>query len=60
MKLISLTHANLNESVMIVKDLVAAFYYSATHKACLVLFNGGAMLPVKESLEEIERKIKGE
>jgi hypothetical protein len=58
MNLISLTHANLNTVVEVVAVQVFAYYYSQTHKATLVLAVGGAMLPVKESVDEVKAKIE--
>lgn len=55
--LIEVTHANLNSKIHVVSDLLYAWYYSEAHKATLLLASGGAMLPVKESCNEVEAKI---
>lgn len=60
---IQLTHANLLKPVKVAKQLVFGVWYSDSHKATLVLASGGAMLPVTESVDEVNRLLtttKGE
>lgn len=54
MNFIDLTHANLNERVAVVAELVAGIYYSPHHKCTMVVASGGAIFPAKESTEEIK------
>lgn len=53
MKLIKLTHANLNTSIYLAADLVAGFYASEANKATHVVATGGAVFPAAESVEEV-------
>jgi hypothetical protein len=55
---IELTHANTNKKIVVSKPLIFAFYFSETHKCTLILATGGAMLPVKESEDEIKEKMR--
>ncbi len=57
--LIEVTHATLNSKVFVARALIFSFYWSDTHKATLLLAVGGAMLPVKESVDEIKSKLQG-
>lgn len=56
------THANvLDEAgnpteVLLSADITFGVYYSAGHKATVVVGSGGAAMPVKESLEEVRVK----
>jgi uncharacterized protein YlzI (FlbEa/FlbD family) len=56
--LIEFIHANHNTPIAVVKGQVFSFYYSATHKCVLLLASGGAMIPVKESYEEVKQKLQ--
>lgn len=53
MELLKVTHANRNNPLYIVAQQVYSYYYSEQDKATHVLATGGAIVPVKESLEEI-------
>lgn len=57
MKFIELTHANTSQKVIVPAALVFAFYHSEGHKCTLVLASGGAMLPVKETPDEVKAKL---
>lgn len=58
--MIKLTHANTNESVMVDKSLLFAIYYSQHAAATLVVSSGGAIVPVKESVEQVVQLKAGE
>jgi hypothetical protein len=51
------THANLNTPIYLVKVLIFAWYYSEAHKSTLILSAGGAMVPVKESVEDVDKML---
>jgi len=42
---------------MISKQLIFAYYYSEAHKSTLLLATGGAMVPVKETVETINQEM---
>lgn len=48
-----LTHANKNTDIHIDIHQVFTAWFSLHHKATLVMADAGAMLPVKESAEEV-------
>lgn len=54
MNFIEVTHANNNQKILLVADLVCGIYYSPHHKATLITASGGAMFPAKESAESIK------
>lgn len=54
MRLITLTHANLNQRVEVSAQLVFAFYHSPGNQATHVVASGGAIFPARESVEEIK------
>jgi len=56
--LLSVTHANNNTPVMVVRDQIFSFYYSSGHKAVLLMSTGGGMIPVKESLEQVKELLQ--
>ena len=56
---VQFTHANLNTPIFVTKTQVFSLYFSETHKATLLLATGGAMIPVKESLDEARKKLQG-
>jgi hypothetical protein len=53
------THAN-HEATPIVVDARQFFaaYYSTTHKCTLLLASGGAMMPVKETVDQVKEKVR--
>lgn len=55
MKLIQLTHANLNTPLIVDAALLGAWYYSQSQRCTIVMLSGGAAAPVKESVEEVSR-----
>lgn len=57
---VTLSHANIDTQIEIVKSLIAGFYYSPHHKATMVISAGGAVFPAKESVEQIKILLKGE
>jgi hypothetical protein len=57
MKFIAVTHANNNSIVYIPVNQIFAYYYSEGHKATLLVATGGAMIPVKESVDEVKAKM---
>lgn len=56
---IEFTHANLGTPIYVTVTQVFSVYYSETHKATLLLATGGAMIPVKESLDAVRQKLQG-
>lgn len=56
-KFIEVTHANNNSKVFVPVALIFAVYYSEGHKCTLVTASGGAMIPVKESPDEVKAKM---
>lgn len=58
-KFIEVTHANNNSKIYVPVTQIFAYYYSEGHKATLLLATGGAMLPVKETVDEIKAKMLG-
>jgi hypothetical protein len=59
MKFIEVTHANNGQIVYLPVALIFAFYYSEGHKCTLITASGGAMVPVKETVDEIKAKMLG-
>lgn len=59
MKFIEVTHANQHTKVYVPVTQIFAYYYSEGHKATLLLATGGAMLPIKESPDEVKAKMLG-
>lgn len=55
---IEFQHANLNQKVYLARALIFAYYYSETHKCTLVIATGGATVPVKESVDEVLKKVR--
>lgn len=50
---IKLTHANTKQEIYVATRLVFAYYYSESNRCTHVLAAGGAILPVKQSPDEI-------
>ena len=59
MKLIRLTHANLNQTIYVVSELIAGFYHSPANNCTHVCATGGTIFPAKESVAEISRLLTG-
>jgi hypothetical protein len=57
MKLIKLTHATLNVPLTLVSSNIFGAYYSEGIKATLVLSTGTTVVPVKESVKQVEELI---
>jgi hypothetical protein len=60
MTLITLTHANLKTKIVLVKELIAGFYWSEAHKATHIVATGGAVFPALESVDDVERLLNKE
>ena len=58
MKLIQFTHANTKQPVMVSEGLAFSWWYSPIHKSTYIMGNGGAIIPVIESFEEVTRKVQ--
>lgn len=62
-RFISLTHKITKETIDVVVELISAIYKTASipgasgMEATLVMFNGGAMIPVEEDRETIKQKM---
>jgi len=56
-KFIEVTHANTNAAIFVPVSKIFAYYHSEGHKATLLLADGGAMLPVKETPDEVKAKM---
>ena len=50
---IKVTHANTDEEIFISPQLLFGVYYMDAHKSTVLVANGGAMLPVKETVKEV-------
>ena len=53
LSLLKLTHANSNKEVFINAPVLFGCYFMQEHKSTVVIAIGGAMIPVKESVEEV-------
>lgn len=51
-------HANTGVEVEVAGALLFAYYYSQSHKCMFLLASGGAIIPVKESQDEIKAQIE--
>lgn len=54
---ITVLHANTKALVEVATDLIFAYYYSPASKSTYLVANGGAIIPVSESPEEIKQKL---
>lgn len=54
---IILTHANHECELYLYTHMVFGVWYSSAHRATVVLANGGAMVPVLESVDEVLEKV---
>ena len=52
------THANLNQTVYVQVVQLYAYYYSEAAKATLLLASGGAIIPIKESVNEVKMRVQ--
>jgi hypothetical protein len=60
-ELISVTHANMDTRIHLVKGLISGYYYSPNHKCTMIVSTGGAVFPAKETTDELETLLlKGE
>ena len=57
MNFVEFTHATLNTKIVVSKVLLFSFYYSQQLKCTMLLANGGALIPVSESVEEVRAKL---
>lgn len=55
---IEVTHNTLNTKVYICILNLFSFYYSEAHKATLLMAAGGAMVPIKETVKEVEQMLQ--
>lgn len=55
MRLARFTHANHGDPVVVDLDLLAMWYFSQAHQATHLVSTGGAIMPVKESVDEVSR-----
>jgi len=51
------THNNLNREVRILRGQIIAYHYSEAQKSVVIYAAGGAIFPVKESLDDIQALI---
>lgn len=58
--LVQLTHANKNIPIYLTKSLIFSVYYSEGSKSTHVVANGGAVVPIKESVEDVLTKLNKE
>lgn len=54
MNLYKFTHANNNQVLYVAANQVAGFYYSPHHKSTMIVATGGAVLPVTETVEQVQ------
>lgn len=57
MTLLLFTHANNNEKIYVVKQLITGFYYSPAQKCTYIVSTSNTIFPAKESVEEVRNKI---
>lgn len=50
---IKVTHANSGQEIFISSNLLFGVYYMSEHKSTVLVAAGGAMIPVKESVEDV-------
>jgi len=55
LKLLKFTHANTLREIYISKELLFGFYHSEADKCTHLLATGGAICPVKESLDNVRK-----
>lgn len=55
--LLRFTHANNNEQVYIVKNLISGFYFSPAQKCTYIVSTSNTIFPVKETVEQTRQKI---
>lgn len=60
MRLIKLTHANLNQTIYVSAELVAGFYHSPGNACTHVVASGGAIFPARESVDDVRRLLTGQ
>lgn len=58
--LVEFSHANLDTKVAVVKQQIFSIYYSPTHKCTMLLASAGAIIPVKESPDEVMQKMSAQ
>lgn len=57
MTLILFTHANNNEKIYVVKQLITGFYYSPAQRCTYIVSTSNTIFPAKESVEEVKQKL---
>ena len=60
MKVLQFTHAGSGQEVMVIAEQVYGFYWSDTSKATLLISTGTAVVPVRESVEQVTVKLSGQ
>lgn len=58
MKLVIFTHANSHQPVVISEALAFSWWHSPAHKSTYIMGNGGALIPVLETFEEVTKRIQ--
>lgn len=54
-------HANTLKEVTIIRDMIFTWFLSDAHKSTLIMGTGGALIPIAESPEQVEKAyLKGE
>lgn len=51
--ILKFTHANSQKDIYVAKPLIFSCYYSDAHKATHIVANGGAIIPVLDSLDNV-------
>lgn len=54
---VKLTHANNNQTIYVIKMLIAGYYFSPANRCTHVVMNGGAVFPAQESVETITQRL---
>jgi hypothetical protein len=59
MTYIKLTHANFKKEVILTREQVWAIYYSESHQCTHIVSTAGAIVPVSESVDDVNRLVYG-
>lgn len=57
-QVVRLNHANLKREVCVIAGVINMYHWSEASKSVNVYLSGGQVIPVTESIEELDQKIK--
>lgn len=55
---VKFVHSNLKTDVFVFAELVAAVYFLKNNNTTAILSNGGALIPVEGTVEEVTKQIE--